>query len=105
MSGVLGVDKRTKDLLYIRDLVFAGGRVLQQVSEDLAEIAVDGAWSSTLRRAVDRLAPVAAKGASAEVNAAANQLATREGRSASAGVAEIRDASRELIEIIQASVP
>lgn len=104
-SGAHGESKRAKDLLYIRDLVFAGGRVLQQVDKDLVEIASNATWSLTLRRAVDRLAPVAAKGASVEVNAAANQLAIREGRSAGAAVAEIRSASRELIDIIEATLP
>jgi len=104
VSGTLGEEKRAKDLLYIRDMVFAGGRVLQQVGKDLAEIALDGAWSSTLRRAVDRLTPVAAHSAVAAVTPAANQLAIREGRSKGAAVAEIRAASRELIDIIQAAL-
>ncbi len=101
-SGVPGPGKRAKDLLYIRDLVFAGGRVLAQTSEDITTICTNEWSHAPMKRAVQCLTAVAENGATADVNNAALELATREGTSVAAATAEIREAARELIAMIRA---
>jgi hypothetical protein len=99
-SGILSSEKRAKDLLYLRDLVFAGGTVLKQVAADVSLIAAEARWHTLLKDALERLAPVAESGASEEVAKAGLELATRDGVSETAAVAEIRSAARELRELI-----
>lgn len=100
-GGAMASDKRAKDLLYIRDVMFAGGVVLTQVDADISDIAAEACWHTLLRTANERLAAVAEAEAKQEVTKAALELSTRDGLSAAAATGEIRGAARELLERVE----
>ena len=104
-TGALGFDKRAKDLLYVRDLVFAGGTVLRNVEEDIAEVAADAGRHPMLRRAIGTLTPVAGTGAETEVHRAAVERATRDGVAVATAIAEVRGAARHLRELVAERLP
>ena len=90
-------DRRAKDLLYLRDLIYAGPDVLNQVKRDLMAVTGSKTGRHDAERAITRLA--VASGIAIEN--AASRLAERERKVLAVARAEIGGVIRELGELIR----
>jgi hypothetical protein len=89
-------DKRAKDLVYLRDLIFAGPEVLAQVGDDLKAVASVKSGRAAMQRAVTQLSAPH----EATLSNAARRLSTRDSRPMATARAEIINAEKFLIELV-----
>lgn len=89
-------DKRAKDLVYLRDLIFAGPEVLSQVADDLKAVACTKSGQSAMHRAIKQLSAPH----EATLTNAARRLSARDSRALATMRAEIISAEKFLIELV-----
>ncbi|MHB8837765.1 MAG: GSU2403 family nucleotidyltransferase fold protein [Gemmatimonadaceae bacterium] len=89
-------DKRAKDLVYLRDLLYAGPEVVEQVTHDVKAVAASRAGQTAMKRAVDQL-----KTPHEDILVvAALQLSTRDNASAATAHAEITGIEQYFVELL-----
>lgn len=89
-------DKRAKDLVYLRDLMYAGPEVLTRVANDLKEVAGARSGRAAMERAITQLRGQHERA----VSNAALQLSTRDASPIATARAEITGSERFFIELL-----
>lgn len=92
--------KRGKDLLYIRDIMRAGGQVQHRIEQDLADIAKDKRSIQSLRRARNHLTLLRSPTAHPALGEAASMVVERDGGSLAVASADIVGATDDLVEML-----
>src|SRR5215217_6668478 len=94
--------KRSKDIVYIRDVMAAGREVVQQVELDIMELARSGAVAvAALRKAANQLSLL--QGSSLILDEAARELAERDVVSFETARQDLLGHVIDLREILEAS--
>jgi nucleotidyltransferase-like protein len=97
--------KRAKDLLYLRDLMAAGGEVVRRIAGDLAEIAAAEPLELGQARSTLALAVTPHGAMERELHGVARMLVEREMEmSIDAALAEARGRLADLLELIDAAL-
>jgi hypothetical protein len=100
-SQAPGGGKRSKDLLYLRDIAAAGGEVLDRVASDLREMARDPGAAGEIRTSANHLRLAVNGSYPAEVIEAVAALRERDGGgSDAAAVADFRGYLADLLDVL-----
>ncbi len=91
-----GADKRAKDLVYLRDVLYAGPEVLAQVTNDLKAVAASRAGQLAMKRAIGHLKTEHED----TLVGAMLQLSTRDNAPAATARAEIAGAEQFFLELL-----
>lgn len=97
-----GGSKRSKDLLYLRDIAAAGGGVLDHVSRDLHEMARDRRVAGEIRSAANHLRLAVNGSYPAEVGEAVAALRERDGgRPDATELADFRGRLADVLDVLE----